>query len=207
MTKKQSLVDGIGNNSVTKNYYDNWSEQYDQTLKQWKYQAPKKASNLLTIKLKYQPMKILDLACGTGLFGEELKKNYINSQIYGSDISKKSLNLAFKKKIYKKLTLSNFEEKQDYNIKFNLVSMIGAMTYCKDFEKLFLNIKFFLFKKGYFIFTHRTDLWQKQDFNNILNKQKYDFSIIHISKPSNYLPLHEDFKDQIKIRLVLLQKY
>ena len=44
MTKPKSLLDGIGSISITKKYYDDWSEKYDQTLDQWKYQAPKKSS-------------------------------------------------------------------------------------------------------------------------------------------------------------------
>ena len=37
MTKPKSLVDGIGNQNVTKKYYDDWATNYDITLKKWKY--------------------------------------------------------------------------------------------------------------------------------------------------------------------------
>ena len=84
--------------------------------------------------------------------------------------------------------------------------MIGAMTYCKNFEKVFSNIKYYLLKKGYFIFSHRTDLWEKQGFSKILEKLEDNFKIFHVSKPCNYLPLNKDFKNKIKIRLVILQK-
>ena len=167
----------------------------------------KKSIKLLKRKLNYKPKKILDLACGTGLFGNELKKIYIKSQIYGLDISQKSLIKAKEKKIYKNLLKGDFEKRQNYKTKFDLVTMTGAMTYCKNFKKLFSNIKYYLFKKGYFIFSHRTDLWEKQDFNKILIDLGKDFNIIFITRPYNYLPLNKDFKNKIKIRLVLLQKY
>ena len=206
MVKSISLVNGIGNVKDTKKYYDDWAKKYDLTLNRWKYTVPKKSINLLKIRLKDEPKTILDLACGTGLFGEELRKNFKNSQIYGSDISQKSLNIAKEKKIYKNLIKINFERKKIYKKKFELVSLIGAMTYCKNFYKLFSNIDFYLSKNGHFIFSHRNDLWEKQEFNNILNDYKSNFKINFLSRPQNYLPLNKDFTDKIKIRLVLLQK-
>ena len=91
-------------------------------------------------------------------------------------------------------------------MKFDLVSMIGAMTYCKNHNKLFSYINYYLVQNGHFIFSHRIDLWKKQNFDNILDRHKEDFKIRLISNPQNYLPLNQDFKNKIKIRLVLLQK-
>ena len=42
MTNFKSLVSGVGNLSKTTKYYDDWSENYDETLNLWNYQAPKK---------------------------------------------------------------------------------------------------------------------------------------------------------------------
>ncbi len=206
MVKSISLVNGLGDVKTTKKYYDDWSESYDLTLNKWKYKVPKKSINLLMKKINNKPKTVLDLACGTGLFGEELRKNFKNIEIYGSDISKKSLNLASEKKIYKNLTNINFEKRTNYKIKFDLVSMIGAMTYCKNFYKLFSNIQYYLLDNGHFIFSHRIDLWEKQKFDNILEYYQNNFKIKFISRPQIYLPLNNDFKNKIKIRLVLLQK-
>ena len=206
MIKTKSLVHGIGNASKTKIYYDLWSNEYDMTLSRWNYQAPKKSANLLLKKVKNKPRYILDLACGTGLFGSELKKLYKDSLIYGSDISKKSLKIAAQKNIYHFLVHQNFEKKYIFRRKFDLVSIIGAMTYCKNFDKLFTNIKFYLSANGYFIFSHRIDLWKSQKFDDILAQYVNFFKICTVSKPYNYLPLNKDFQNKIKIRLVLLQK-
>ena len=99
MIKVKSLVSGIGNSKEITKYYDSWSDDYDKTLNYWKYTAPSKSINILIRKLNKQPKNILDLACGTGLFGTELKNNFGKANIYGSDISSKSLILA-KKKIF-----------------------------------------------------------------------------------------------------------
>ena len=207
MDKSKSLISGIGNLTETKNYYDIWSNEYDFTLKKWNYRVPKKSANLLIKKLTSKPKNILDLACGTGLFGEELINVYNKSQIYGLDISKKSLIVAKKKNIYKNLIKANFENRQVYNIKFDLVSLIGSMTYCKKFERFFSNVYFYLAKNGHFIFSHRIDLWDRQKFDDILQNLSKYFKVKFISRPQSYLPLNKDFKNKIKIRLVLLQKY
>ena len=206
MIKTKSLLHGIGNASKTKIYYDLWSNEYDMTLSRWNYQAPKKSANLLLKKVKNKPRYILDLACGTGLFGSELKKLYKDSLIYGSDISQKSLKIAAQKNIYHFLVQQNFEKKYIFRRKFDLVSIIGAMTYCKNFDKLFTNIKYYLSTNGYFIFSHRIDLWKSQKFDDILAQYINIFKICNVSKPYNYLPLNKDFQNKIKIRLVLLKK-
>ena len=207
MSNFKSLVSGVGNLAKTTKYYDDWSENYDETLKLWNYQAPKKSIKFLKKTINIKPKNILDLACGTGLFGTELKKIYPKSYIYGSDISKKSLKITLEKKIYTKLQIKNFEKLHHYKIKFDLISLIGSMTYCKNFEKLFANINKNIKKKGFVLFTHRVDLWKQQDFINILKKNQKTLKINKISRPLNYLPLNKDFKNKIKIKIVLLQKY
>ena len=74
-------------------------------------------------------------------------------------------------------------------------------------DKLFANINKNIKEKGFVIFTHRIDLWEKQDFLSILKKHQKTFKITKISRPVNYLPLNNDFKNKIKIKIVLLQKY
>ena len=207
MTNFKSLVSGVGNLSKTSKYYDDWAENYDETLKLWNYQAPKKSIKFLKETLKIKPKNILDLACGTGLFGIELKKIYPKSNIYGSDISKKSLKISSDKNIYIKLKNKNFEELHYFNTKFDLISLIGSMTYCKNFKKLFANINKNIKKKGFVLFTHRVDLWKQQNFISILKKHQKTLKITKISRPLNYLPLNKDFKNKIKINIVLLQKY
>ena len=207
MTNFKSLVSGVGNLSKTTKYYDDWSENYDETLKLWNYQAPKKSIKFLKETITIKPKNILDLACGTGLFGIELITIYPKSNIYGSDISKNSLKIASCKKIYIKLKNKNFEELHYFNTKFDLISLIGSMTYCKNFKKLFANINKNIKKKGFVLFTHRVDLWKQQDFFNILKTYQKTFKITKISRPLNYLPLNKDFKNKIKIKIVLLQKY
>jgi len=80
------------------------------------------------------------------------------------------------------------------------------MTYCNNHSLLFNNVHFFLKKLGYFIFTQRTDLWIKYQFDIFLVRYSKKFKIIYKSRPLDYLPKNKEFQKNIKIHLVLLQK-
>ena len=205
MTKVKSLVDGIGNETLTEKYYDDWALNYDQTLIKWNYTAPLKAVNVMTL-LKENINSNLDLACGTGMFADKLKKNYSNITIDGCDISSQILKIAKKKKLYRKLIKQSFEKKINISKKYDSVSMIGSMTYCKKPKKLLSLIFDYLKKNGIFIFTHRIDLWEKQNFDLIVNNFSTSFHLVHKSRPLNYLPQNSSFSNKIKIRLVALKK-
>ena len=205
MTKPKSLLDGIGNQNVTEKYYDDWATNYDITLKKWKYKAPLKAvSVLLNIRKKFD--YCLDLACGTGMFGEEIKKQFKNITVDGCDISADSLKFAKQKKIYRKLFKNSFEKKMNFSTKYDLVSMIGSMTYCQKPKILFSLVNKYLKKNGTFIFTHRIDLWQKHNFDNLIYEFNKFFVVEHRSRPLNYLPQNSDFSNQVKIRIIILKK-
>jgi len=93
MTRLKSLVDGIGNETLTEKYYDDWALNYDQTLKSWNYKTPLKAVNAIS-QIRDNITTNLDLACGTGMFAEKLQKIYPKIVIDGCDISSESLKIA-----------------------------------------------------------------------------------------------------------------
>ena len=207
MTKLKSLINGVGDYKETNRYYDNWATNYDSNLLSWNYRAPLNSVLILKSHLVKPPKNILDLACGTGMFAEEILKFFPNINIDGIDISKKILLKAKEKKIYKKLYCFNFDNDIVVENKYDLVSCIGAMTYSKDPKILFTNILKLTKKNGFFIFTHRTDLWDKQNYTKLLLNFKKEWKKIKISRPLLYLPKNPEFKKKIKIRIVLLRKY
>ena len=207
MTKFKSLIDGIGDYKETNKYYDNWSINYDKKLLSWNYRTPLKSALILKSYLSKPPINLLDLACGTGLFAEEILKIFPQTNIDGIDISKKILAKAEEKKIYKKLYCCNFDKNIMTKIRYDLISCIGAMTYTKDPKILLKNIYKLTKKNGFFIFSHRTDLWEKQNYTKLLLDFHKKWKTIKISRPLLYLPKNPDFKKKIKIRIALLKKY
>jgi len=201
----KSLRKGIGNRKDVESYYDDWSSSYNETLNKWNYKAPLQSANILKRYIKTKPKYLLDLACGTGLFVEKFLQVFPECICDGSDISRKILNVSKKNGIYRYLYKKNFENKIQIVNKYNLVSLIGAMTYCENHQSLFKLVSYYLAKNGYFIFTHRVDLWGELKFDNVL-KSLIDFELIYKSRALNYLPKNKDFGSDIKIRIVLLLK-
>ena len=199
------LLKGIGNSKEIKKFYDDWSNTYDLTLKEWGYIAPSHSTRILKKKLTKKPKYLLDLACGTGLFVEKFKKIFPKCICDGSDISKEILEISNSKGLYRNLYQTSFENKINLKNRYHLVSLIGAMTYCSNHNLLFKLVSSYLIKGGLFIFTQRIDLWDKLKFEDTINNLG-NFKKIYKSRPINYLPKNKDFGQNIKIRIVVLQK-
>ena len=200
------LLKGIGNSKEIKKFYDNWSNTYDLTLKEWGYIAPSHSTRILKKILTKKPKYLLDLACGTGLFLEKFKKIFPKCICDGTDISKEILEISNSKGLYRNLYQTSFENKINLKNRYHLVSLIGAMTYCSNHNLLFKLVNSYLIKGGLFIFTQRIDLWDKIKFDDIINAQGNFFEKIYKSRPINYLPKNKDFGQNIKIRIIVLQK-
>ena len=199
------LLKGIGNSKEIKKFYDNWSNTYDLTLKEWGYIAPSHSTRILKKILTKKPKYLLDLACGTGLFVEKFKKIFPKCICDGTDISKEILEISNSKGLYRNLYQTSFENKINLKNRYDLVSLIGAMTYCSNHNLLFKLVNSYLIKGGLFIFTQRIDLWDKLKFEDTINNLG-NFKKIYKSRPINYLPKNKDFGQNIKIRIVVLQK-
>jgi len=200
------LLTGIGNSREIRSFYDKWSDTYDESLNQWNYKAPRQSALILKRYIKNNPKYLLDLACGTGLFAQEIGKIFPNIICDGTDISKKIINISLQKNLYRNLYLSSFEKNIKSNDDYNVVSLIGGMTYCKNYQLLFELVYNYLKNRGYFIFTHRIDIWEKLNFDDLLKFNENKFEIIYISKPLKYLPENKDFGNKVKIKIVLLCK-
>ena len=199
------LLKGIGNSKEIKKFYDDWSNTYDLTLKEWGYIAPSHSTRILKKILTKKPKYLLDLACGTGLFVEKFKKIFPKCICDGTDISKEILEISNSKGLYRNLYQTSFENKINLKNRYDLVSLIGAMTYCSNHNLLFKLVNSYLIKGGLFIFTQRIDLWDKLKFEDTINNLG-NFKKIYKSRPINYLPKNKDFGQNIKIRIVVLQK-
>ncbi len=57
-----------------------------------------------------------------------------------------------------------------------------------------------------FIFTHRIDLWEKQNFDKLIQVFKKYLKIEYLSRPLGYLPENIDFSNKVKIRIIVLKK-
>ena len=111
-------------------YYDEWTveNKYDKDMVDWKYSGPQETVALFTKHITSKDIKILDVGCGTGLVGIELKK--IGFQNFdGADFSQKMLDL-IPKNIYQNLFKIDLNKKVE--IKDNVydeITCVGTFTF------------------------------------------------------------------------------
>ncbi|XP_077967728.1 methyltransferase-like protein 27 [Styela clava] len=84
--------------------YNTWAAKYDTDMEVVNYSAPVQT---VRIALKYlscdKSIKLLDVACGTGLVGTLLRNKAFKGLLHGIDGSQKMLELARQKEIYDEL--------------------------------------------------------------------------------------------------------
>jgi len=81
--------------------YDALADTYDQDLPRWGWDTPEICAQMLSDHLSHEDT-VLDVGCGTGLSGEQLRRagfQYVD----GADLSRKSLAIAEPKGIYREL--------------------------------------------------------------------------------------------------------
>ena len=134
-----SSLNGKTTNSAPREYVENlfnsYAGQFDQELvDKLEYNIPKKIAELAVEESASNSLgSILDLGCGTGLTGVEVKS--FCSNLEGLDLSNKMLRIARKKNIYDKLShmdivdyLSNAELDFDYFISADVFVYIGELS-------------------------------------------------------------------------------
>ncbi|MGB3536029.1 MAG: class I SAM-dependent methyltransferase [Microcoleaceae cyanobacterium] len=128
MDYKKGFADYFGDTKEVQAWYDSWSGDYDEEHLRngWKVFLNYIAYNL-TSQIN-QENKILDVGCGTGLLGKELK-SYGFNQLHGLDISEKSLETAGGLEIYQDLYQSELGNSlQLESNSFDLLVSSGVFT-------------------------------------------------------------------------------
>jgi predicted TPR repeat methyltransferase len=134
-----SSLMGITTNSAPleyiENLFDGYANKFDSSLVgKLEYNIPKMLTQMI---FKEQPNvslgSVLDLGCGTGLTGLEIKRFY--TKLYGIDLSSSMLEQARLKNVYDKLThidiveyLSGSELDFDYFISTDVFNYFGQLS-------------------------------------------------------------------------------
>ena len=115
MAKKRNLgsklaaVSGKNVSIDAEEHYDSWAKKYEkELLEDYGYSAHRIGSEAFANYEKRKSCNIIDIGCGTGLVGEELKSSgFLN--IWGLDVSSKMIAIAKKKQIYREFYQKKIE--------------------------------------------------------------------------------------------------
>jgi predicted TPR repeat methyltransferase len=167
-----------------KNLFDDYAERFDDSLiKQLGYKLPFLMKELI---LKLDPprnkfKKVIDLGCGTGLTGKELRD--ISNNLTGIDISRNMVAKTRELDLYDRLIvgdivdiLNSSKEKYDLFIALDVFIYIGELT------KMFKAVRQCCNKNALFIFSIET---QEEDGYSLLKSARYSHSDDYILKTTS----------------------
>ena len=196
-----------------KNLFDDYAERFDESLVgQLGYKLPFLMKELI---LKLNPTrkifeKVIDLGCGTGLTGKELRD--ISNNLTGIDISRNMVAKARKLDVCDRLIvgdivdiLSSSKEKYDLFIALDVFIYVGELT------KIFKTVRNCCNKNSLFIFSIET---QEEDGYSLLKSARYSHSESYILKTacdgfklidSQEVSLRKEKKDWIDGKIFILQ--
>lgn len=122
--------------------FDGYAKKFEDSLiNKLDYKVPQLLTELLIKENNYKSLgSVIDLGCGTGLFGEVIKKYCKNLE--GLDISSNMLAKAKEKKIYDKLIkneIDNYLSTEDLSYEYFIFA--DVFIYIGDLENVFKLIK------------------------------------------------------------------
>ena len=158
--------------------FDDYSEKFEDSLvNKLEYKTPKLIRNILIKSDSNKSLgSILDLGCGTGLFGLEIKDHC--SKLEGIDLSNKMLSVAKQKNVYDTLSQSDIVEYLSTKpLDFEYYVAADVFVYVGDLSEIFRLIKSRNRKSGKLVFsTEHSEV----DGYHILESGRYSHSKTYI---------------------------
>ncbi len=182
--KDLNLKDAKNDNRLTEVYRD-WAKKYDYdndhvlgTVSQ------PKSVNLLSTRLKDKTAKIIDVGCGTGLVGENLKaKDFIYFD--GIDISKDMLSIA-KSRGYRNLFLGSLNKQLPVlDDAYDAAMCIGVFTHGHVSSDGFNELCRIVKSGGYVCFTINEEVFEEYGFKDMIAE-------FQLNKAWEVISLYED---------------
>ncbi|QHI38129.1 Ubiquinone biosynthesis O-methyltransferase [Kordia antarctica] len=103
------------------------------------------------IACKNNDLQILDIGCGNGWFSNTIAEVSEKNQVIGLDVNREELEQAariFRKENLHFVYADIFKVSEQFEAKFDVITLNGAVQYFKDFEGLITLLKSFLKPKG-----------------------------------------------------------
>ena len=142
------------------NLFDEYSQKFEASLvNKLEYKVPKLITDILIKRNNKESLgSVLDLGCGSGLLGAEIRDHCF--QLEGIDLSSKMLDLAKQKNVYDKLSHLDIVEYLSSNpLDFDYYIALDVFIYVGDLTEIFRLLKSRNKKPGHFVFsTEHTEL-------------------------------------------------
>ena len=162
-----------------KNLFDDYAERFDDSLVEGlQYQLPFiiKDISQKTSSSKSKFLKTIDLGCGTGLSGKNLRE--ISKNLSGVDISENMISKAKELNIYDNLFVGDIVDVLgSVREKYDLFVALDVLIYVGDVESIFKAIRTYCHRESLFVFSIEV---QEKDGYSLLKSSRYAHSESYI---------------------------
>ncbi len=176
--------------AVVAQRYDEWAQSYDGDLASWSYRAPEVVADIVTSR---EPTvdSVLDVGCGTGLVGRELRARGFTGPLRGLDLSQASLDVAGQGDTYDAVEQADLQQPlavEDDSA--GAVVCVGVMTYLPEVEAVWRELARVTRPGGIVVLTQREDLWESRECQAVVDRLRDEgiWSPLDITGPAPYLP-------------------
>ncbi|MBR9829651.1 MAG: tetratricopeptide repeat protein [Oceanospirillales bacterium] len=146
--------------SYVRSLYDTHADQFEHRLQdRLAYQAPQQLCQHLATLLGGTHIDAVDLGCGTGLCGIELRKQLSVRRLSGCDLSEQMLRLAADKQVYDELACRSLTDYLSDMTAVDLITATDVLIYTGNLDPILAQMPNVLNSGGLFAFTveHTTD--------------------------------------------------
>lgn len=197
-----------------KGLFDSYAESFENSMQDLEYCSPMYLARAIK-ECNISPVQnVLDLGCGTGLLGQELKQYIEIKDLIGVDISESMLEMCASKNVYQNLITGDLLQYLDQaNTEFDLIVSSDCFVYLGDLSTIFSNSRRILKPGGYLAFTVEKlsfgsfKLSLTGRYKHSLKYLKSLYKKYHFSKIySQTIDLRKECGNMVAGYLVLIQK-
>src|SRR3954452_2934019 len=184
------LHQGTSDPRLVAGRYDAWATRYDDDLSSWSYRAPAFVAETL-LSRRPDAGSVLDVGCGTGLVGRELRARGFTGRILGLDISEASLEMARDCGAYESVERADLQQRlpvEDHSV--DAVVCVGVMTYLPEVEAVWRELARVVGPGGVVVVTQRDDLWHSRECAAVVDRLQDEgvWAPLDVTGPAPYLP-------------------
>jgi predicted TPR repeat methyltransferase len=184
------LHEGTSDPRAVAERYDAWARSYDDDLAAWSYQAPARVAEAVVARHPTAG-SVLDVGCGTGLVGRELRARGFAGRLLGLDLSAASLGIARESGGYDSLEEADLQQRLPLpDDAVDAVVCVGVMTYLPEVEAVWRELARVARPDGIVVVTQREDLWHERGCQGVVDRLRDEgvWTPLEVSGPDPYLP-------------------